>query len=164
MQFMFTYIRKPVRLTWVWRIFALTERHVSTHPGEGERFPAGQSKLPERPAIQLIRGKEQSRHLPQSSLLGGPTGLPLPDHTWGTKNLVLGKMGKPVSLTALSLLASAKGHASLLSPRKQSERRCSASHPTAPSWTNTMLCGYFQPTFSVGFAHQKSTKAISLAP
>lgn len=30
--------------------FSLTERHVSTHPGEGERFPAGQSKLPERPS------------------------------------------------------------------------------------------------------------------
>lgn len=50
MQFMFTYIRKPVRLTWVWRIFALTERRVSTHPGEGEWFWAGQSKLPERPS------------------------------------------------------------------------------------------------------------------
>ena len=48
MQFVFTYIRKPVRLTWVWRIFALTGRHMSTQPRDGEWFRAGQSKLPDR--------------------------------------------------------------------------------------------------------------------
>lgn len=154
MQFVFTYIRKPVRLTWVWRIFALTGRRGSTQPGEGEWFRAGQSKLPERPSHSADPRQPAWRTYRFASSRS----------QLRNKNPVLGKMGKPVSFTDLSLLASAKGHASLLSPRKQRERRRSASNSTAPSWTNTMLREYLQTTFPACFVPQESTEAVIFAP
>lgn len=150
MQFMFTYIRKPVRLTWVWRIFARTGRRVSTQPQEGEWFRAGQSKLPERPSHSAAPSQPAWRTYRFASSRS----------QLRNKNPVLGKMGKPVSLTDLSLLASAKWHASLLSPRKQGERRSSASHPTAPSWTHTMLRKYLLTSFPACFVHQESAEAM----
>lgn len=152
MQFMFTYIRKPVQLTWVWRIFALTGRRVSTQPGEGG----------------VIRSwTEQASWTPQPFSWSEAACLEdlqvcLFQITAVEHSPVLGKMGKPVSLTDLFLLVSAKWQP-LLSPRKQRERLSSASHPTAPSWTNTMLREYLQTTFPACSVPQESTEAMILA-
>lgn len=153
MQFMFTYIRKPVRLTWVWQNFALTGRRVSTQPGEGEWFRAGQSKLPERPSHSADPRQPAWRTYRFASSRS----------QLRNKNPVLGKMGNLVSLTDLSLLASAQWLAVLLSPRKQRERHSSASNPTAPSWTSTMLRRYLQKTCPGRFVHQESTEAMVIA-
>lgn len=153
MQFMFTYIRKPVRLTWVWQIFALTGRRVSTQPGKGSDSELDRASFLNAPAIQLIRG----------SLLGGPTGLSLPDHSWGTKTPSWEKWGSRWVLPISLCFASAQWHVPRLSPRKQRERRSSASNPTAPSRTNTMLRKYLQTTFPACFIHQEFTEAMVLA-
>ena len=112
MQFVFTYIRKPVRLTWVWRIFALTGRHMSTQPRDGEWFRAGQSKLPDRTSHSADPRQAAWRTYRFASSRS----------QLRNKNPVLGKMGKPVGLTDLSLYAAAQGHASLVSPRKWRQR------------------------------------------
>lgn len=154
MQFVFTYIRKPVRLTWVWRIFALTGRRVSTQPRDGEWFRAGQSKLPDRTSHSADPRQAAWRTYRFASSRS----------QLRNKNPVLGKMGKPVGLTDLSLYAAAQGHASLVSPRKWRQRRRSASHPTAPSWTNTRLREYLQTTFPACFVPRESTEAVIFAP
>ena len=167
MQFVFTYIRKPVRLTWVWRIFVLTGRRVSTQPRDGEWFRAGQSKLPDR----------TSHSADPRQAAWGTYRFASSRSQLRNKNPVLGKMGKPVSLTDLSLYAAAQGHASLVSPRKWRQRRRSASHPrkwrqrrrsashpTAPSWTNTRLREYLQTTFPACFVPRESTEAVIFAP
>lgn len=136
MQFMFTYIRKPVRLTWVWRIFALPGRRVSTQPGEGEWAELDRASFLDAPAIQLIRG----------SLLG-PTGLLFSRSHWGGKRPSREKWGSrwvlPISFSSCFCLSG-----SLAALTQEAEGRLSsASHPTAPSWTNTMLRKYLQTTF-----------------
>lgn len=103
MQFMFTYIRKPVRLTWVWQIFALTGRRVSTQPGKGSDSELDRASFLHAPAIQLTRG----------GLLGGPQGLSLPDHSWGTETPSWEKWGSrwvlPISLCWPQLSGTSRG-------------------------------------------------------
>lgn len=62
------------------------------------------------------------------------------------KNPVLGKMGKPESYRSLCMLLF-RGTPRWSHPGSGGRGGRSASHPTAPSWTNTRLREYLQTTF-----------------
>lgn len=103
MQFMFTYIRKPVRLTWVWYFFFSDWEACKHTPWRGGAIPSWTEQASWTPQpFSWSEAKSRAGTCP-SSLLGGPSGLPLPALNWGTNPPILGKMGKPVSLTALPL-------------------------------------------------------------
>lgn len=134
MQFMFTYIRKPVRLTWVWRISALPGRRVSTQPGEGEC-----SEL-DRASFLNAQPFSWSEAACLDDLQVCFFQIPVRNKTpswekWGSWWVLPISLFSLLSGSLAALTQEAKG------------RLNSASRPPAPSWANTMLGKCLQTTF-----------------
>lgn len=169
MQFMFTYIRKPVRLTWVWHIFFFfcSDWEACKHtPWRGGAIPSWTEQAswtpqpfswseaksragtcPEQPAWRTHRFASSSSQLRDK---------PPSWEKWGSRWVLL------LSLSLCLLLL--RGTPRCSHPGSRGRGVAQPLTPQLLPEQTQCFAAYLQLTFSAGFAHQKSTEAVILAP